>query len=123
MCSANVKLKKVSIITKNLLVKKKEISVNGCYTVCRLGGFAKALNVGDLSELFKWGFCIYILLGPPGCAQVFPYLSPGLLDFFGGMKTTNKPHESQLHTRPTECPHSRGELIDASRGYTFIFNN
>ncbi len=22
-----------------------------------------------------------ILLGPPGCAQVFPYLSPGPLDF------------------------------------------
>ena len=29
---------------------------------------------------------ISILLGPPGCAQVFPYLSPGPLDFFGGMK-------------------------------------
>ncbi len=28
----------------------------------------------------------YILLGPPGCAQVFPYLSPGPLDFFGGMQ-------------------------------------
>ncbi len=28
-----------------------------------------------------------ILLGPPGCAQVFPYLSPGpLARFFGGMK-------------------------------------
>ncbi len=27
-----------------------------------------------------------IVLGPPGCAQVFPYLSPGLLDFFGGME-------------------------------------
>jgi hypothetical protein len=23
----------------------------------------------------------YIVLGPPGCAQVFPYLSPGPLDF------------------------------------------
>ena len=29
---------------------------------------------------------IEALLGPPGCAQVFPYLSPGPLDFFGGMK-------------------------------------
>ncbi len=32
-------------------------------------------------RLFK-----YIVLGPPGCAQVFPYLSPGPLDFFGGMQ-------------------------------------
>ncbi len=24
---------------------------------------------------------LYILLGPPGCAQASPYLSPGLLDF------------------------------------------
>jgi hypothetical protein len=24
----------------------------------------------------------YILLGPPGCAQVFPYLSPGPLDLW-----------------------------------------
>ncbi len=24
---------------------------------------------------------ISILLGPPGCAEVFPYLSPGPLDF------------------------------------------
>ncbi len=51
---------KVSIITKKFTGLKKEISVFGCYTVCRLGGFAKALNVGDLSELFKWGFCIYV---------------------------------------------------------------
>jgi hypothetical protein len=36
-----------------------------------------------------------ILLGPPGCAQVFPYLSPGLLDFLVVWKTTNKPHASR----------------------------
>ncbi len=24
---------------------------------------------------------LWIVLGPPGCAQVSPYLSPGLLDF------------------------------------------
>ena len=40
-----------------------------------------------------------ILLGPPGCAQVFPYLSPGLLDFFGGIKTANKPHASRNYTQ------------------------
>ena len=42
---------------------------------------------------------IYILLGPPGCAQASPYLSPGLLDFFGGMKTANKPHASRNYTQ------------------------
>ena len=41
----------------------------------------------------------YILLGPPGCAQASPYLSPGLLDFFGGMKTANKPHASRNYTQ------------------------
>ena len=42
---------------------------------------------------------VYILLGPPGCAQTSPYLSPGLLDFFGGMKTANKPHASRNYTQ------------------------
>ncbi|MFN9910099.1 MAG: hypothetical protein ACK56F_28965 [bacterium] len=41
---------------------------------------------------------IEVLLGPPGCAQVFPYLSPGLLDFFGGMKTADTPHASRNYT-------------------------
>jgi hypothetical protein len=30
---------------------------------------------------------ICILLGPPGCAQVFPYLSPGPLDLWWYEKT------------------------------------
>ncbi len=37
---------------------------------------------------------LYILLGPPGRAQVFPYLSPGPLDVWWYAKT-NKPHASR----------------------------
>ena len=56
-------------------------------------------------EFFQYMFilyyciCRYILLGPPGCAQTSPYLSPGLLDFFGGIKIANKPHASRNYTR------------------------
>jgi hypothetical protein len=34
-------------------------------------------------NFFRWRHfaLVSILLGPPGCAQVFPYLSPGPLDF------------------------------------------
>ncbi len=53
--------------------------------------FLRKLNFNDskrarssLVIFVLWGMCI--LLGPPGCAQVFPYLSPGPLDFFGGMQ-------------------------------------
>jgi hypothetical protein len=53
--------------------------------------------------------CMYILLGPPGCAQVFPYLSPGLLDFFGGMKTANKPHASRNYTQAQLSVHTAAE--------------
>jgi hypothetical protein len=49
------------------------------------------------------------LLGPPGCAQVFPYLSPGLLDFFGGMKAANKPHASRNYTQDQLSVHTAAE--------------
>ena len=50
-----------------------------------------------------------ILLGPPGCAQASPYLSPGLLDFFGGMKTANKPHASRNYTQDQLSVHTAAE--------------
>ena len=52
---------------------------------------------------------IEALLGPPGCAQVFPYLSPGPLDFFGGMKTMNKPHASRNYTQDQLSVHTAAE--------------
>ncbi len=52
---------------------------------------------------------ICILLGPPGCAQVFPYLSPGLLDFFGGIKTANKPRASRNYTQDQLSVHTAAE--------------
>ncbi len=38
------------------------------------------------AAMYREGACeeeklLYIVLGLPGCAQVFPYLSPGTLDF------------------------------------------
>jgi len=52
---------------------------------------------------------VYIVLGPPGCAQVSPYLGPGLLDFFGGMKTANKPHASRNYTQDQLSVHTAAE--------------
>ena len=61
------------------------------------------LNFSKLISSLKAQVCNisknYIVLGPPGCAQVSPCLSPGLLDFFGGMKTANKPHASRNYTQ------------------------
>jgi hypothetical protein len=75
---------------------------------CSLYIAIKVVRGGDLMEVFLVLLCalqilleyvLCILLGPPGCAQVSPYLSPGLLVFFGGMKTANKPHASRNYTQ------------------------
>ncbi len=50
-----------------------------------------------------------ILLGPPGCAQVFPYLSPGPLDFLVVCKITNKPHASHNYTQDQLSVHTAAE--------------
>ena len=55
------------------------------------------------------GLTVYILLGPPGRAQVFPYLSPGPLDFLVVCKKRINHSRVATNTRPTECPHSHGE--------------
>jgi hypothetical protein len=61
-----------------------------------------------------------MLLGPPGCAQVFPYLSPGPLDFWWYAKKRKNHSRVATNTRTTECPTQPRRMIDASRVYTFI---
>jgi hypothetical protein len=52
---------------------------------------------------------VSIVLGPPGCAQVFPYLSPGPLDLLVICKITNKPHASRNYTQDQLSVHTAAE--------------
>ncbi len=71
-------------------------TANHCYSIFRLDEVVEGSCMG-LFLIGAWGplaedsaaqkdpaNCLYsvcIMLGPPGCAQVSPCLSPGLLDF------------------------------------------
>jgi hypothetical protein len=56
------------------------------------------------------------------CSSV-PLLEPGTPRFSGGMQKRINHTRVATNTRPTKCPTQPRRMIDASRGYTFIFNN
>ncbi len=51
---------------------------------------------------------VHMLLGPPGCTQAFPYLSPGPLDFWWYTKT-NKPLASRNQHKTNWVSHTASE--------------
>ncbi len=86
--------------------------VNECSGFTRLNNEVSLISIvfamrGDLGPKEK--LFIYILLGPPGCAQVFPYLSPGPLDLLVVCKITNKPHASRNYTQDQLSVHTAAE--------------
>ncbi len=75
-------------------------AVGNCFHVCQLKnkeslGYFKGLSHDEgQADFAKKTPRLSILLGPPGRAQVFPYLSPGPLDLWWYAKM-NKPHVSR----------------------------